>query len=240
MTAVAVPSTRRRTPRWIHDAGTDAAIAFSWVPFAIAAFLASGRGDATQVLMSATLLFSFTHQPLTLALVYGDAEQFAVRRRIFTWSPLVFAVAVFVTFNVSFVTLAIVGGLWNAVHTLFQRYGIVQIYGRKVGESDGRLERALLLSWLIGAAVFAAADTATPDRIVEAGLAGHNRDALEVLTDLRPVALVLLPIAGVVAGWLTVEWVRRELRAGADANPAKQLYVASTAAVFVVMLVSPI
>ena len=97
-----------------------------------------------------------------------------------------------------------------------------------------------MLSWLIGVAVVAAADRATPDRIVEAGLGGHNRDALEVLTDLRPGALVLLPFVGVAAIGLTAAWVRREMLAGTAANPAKQLYVLSTAVLFGVMLVSPI
>ena len=131
-------ATERLQPRWIHGALTDSVLALCWVPFAIVALAFDGRPDATKALMSAVLLFSFTHQPLTLALVYGDRERFALRRRIFTWSPLVFAVAVLVTLEVSFVLLAIVGGLWNAVHTLLQRYGIVRIYGRKVGQSDGR------------------------------------------------------------------------------------------------------
>jgi hypothetical protein len=240
MTAVAAPSLPLTRARWIHSASTDIVIALAWVPFALAALVLRGNGDAVAALMSATLLFSFTHQPLTLALVYGDADQFALRRRIFTWSPLVFAVLVYATLNVSLVTLAIVGGLWNAVHTLFQRYGLIRIYGRKVGENDGRLERALLLSWLIGVAVVAAADPATPDRIIEAGLGGHNRDVLEVLTDLRPGALVLLPFVAAAAIGLTVAWVRREMRAGATANPAKQVYMLSTAVLFGVMLVAPI
>jgi hypothetical protein len=240
MTTVAAPSLPLRQARWIHSASTDLVIALAWVPFVLAALALQGNADAVALLMSATLLFSFTHQPLTLALVYGDADQFALRRRIFTWSPLVFAVLVYATLNVSLVILAIVGGLWNAVHTLFQRYGLIRIYGRKVGENDGRLERALLVSWLIGVAVVAAADQATPGRIIEAGLAGHNRDALEVLTDLRTGALVLLPFVAVAAIGLTVAWVRREMRAGEAANPAKQVYMSSTAVLFGVMLVSPI
>jgi len=223
---------------WIHRAPTDIIIAFAWVPFAVVAMAL--EGDAVAWLMSVTLLFSFTHQPLTLALVYGDADQFAIRRRIFTWSPLVFAVAIYVTINVSFLVLAIVGGAWNAIHTLFQRYGLIRIYGRKVGENDGRLERALLLSWLFGVLVVGAANSATPDRIIDSGLGGHNRDALEVLADLQPIARLLVPLAALVAGTLTVLWVRRELAAGAAANPAKHLYVVSTGALFLLMLINPI
>lgn len=240
MTTISVEAPALPRVRWIHSAPTDLVIAFAWVPFAAAAVALAGNGDAVAGLMSATLLFSFTHQPLTLALVYGDADQFAIRRRIFTWSPLVFALAVYITLNVSFVTLAIVGGLWNAVHTLFQRYGLIRIYGRKAGENDGRLERALLLSWLIAAAVVAGANSSTPDRIIESGLGGHNREALEVLADLRPGAVVLLPVVVLAAVALSVAWVRREIQAGPAANPAKHVYVLSTAVLFGVMIVSPI
>ena len=242
MAAVVAVTSAQRQPRtrWIHGFATDSVLAFCWVPFGVAAVLWTGNVSVTRSLMSGALILSFTHQPLTLPLVYGDREQFELRRRIFMWSPIVFTVAVYVTLNVSLTLLAIVGGLWNAIHTLFQRYGITRIYGRKAGQWDGRLERALLLSWLAGALVWAAADTRTPDRIVEAGLAGHNRDALEILADLRPVALVLTVPATVVALTLAAVWLRREIEAGPDANPAKHLYVGSTAALFVLLVIHPI
>ncbi len=237
---VTATAPRRATPRWIHGAATDTVMALCWVPFGLAALHWSGNAWATQVLMSGVLLLSFTHQPLTLALVYGDREQFELRRRVFTWSPVVFVVVVYVALNVSLTMLAIVGGLWNALHTLFQRYGITRIYGRKVGQHDGRLERAMLLSWLIGAMVWAAADSRTPGRILDAGLVGHNRDALEILADLRPLAVVLTVPTVAVAATLTAVWVRGELAAGLAANPAKHLYVGSTAALFVLLVVHPL
>ncbi len=241
MAAVVTPAAvQRASPRWIHGLATDAAMALCWVPFGLAALYWSANPSATRLLMSVVLLLSFTHQPLTLALVYGDREQFELRRRIFTWSPVVFAAAIYLALNVSLVLVAIVGGLWNAVHTLFQRYGITRIYGRKVGQTDGRLERALLLSWLVGALVWAAADSRTPGRIIEAGLHGHNRDALAILADLRPVAVVLVAPVVTVAAILTAAWVLSELSAGPAANPAKHLYVGSTAALFVLLVVHPI
>ena len=89
--------------------------------------------------MSAKLLLSYSHQPLTVALVYGDKRNFDLRRRIFTWSPLLFVVAVLVTRHVSLTTLAVVAAVWNAEHTLMQRYGITRIYGaRPVTEGTSR------------------------------------------------------------------------------------------------------
>ena len=40
-------------------------------------------------------------------------------------------------------------GLWNAEHTLMQRYGVMRIYGRKAGDDHGRLEKPMLIVWLI-------------------------------------------------------------------------------------------
>ena len=49
-----------------------------------------------------------------------------------------------------------VAGLWNAEHTLMQRYGVVRIYGRKAGEGGRSDEKPLLFSWLVFAFVFGA------------------------------------------------------------------------------------
>jgi hypothetical protein len=225
---------------WIHSAGRDLSLACAWMPFALVAWRLQGDAGALQSWMAAVFLLSFSHQPLTMALVYGDRSQFDLARRIFTWSPLVFAGAVLLAWNVSFVTLAIVGGLWNAEHTLMQRYGIVRIYGRKAGEDDGRLERALLFSLLALALVWVGADTATPARADLLGLGGANRAGVGVLTDLRPLATALLLPTGVVAGGLLVSWVRRERSRGAAANPAKHLYLGSTLLLFAVILLNPI
>lgn len=43
-----------------------------------------------------------------------------------------------------------------------------------------------------------------------------------------------------VAGHRTVGWLWREAHRGADANPAKRFYLATTAALFVLILVNPI
>src|SRR5439155_512289 len=82
--------------------------------FALAAHQLEAAPRALNWLVGATLLLSFSHQPLTLALVYGDPSQFALRRRLFTWSPLVFAAVIAVGVHVSLAAVAIVAGLWNA------------------------------------------------------------------------------------------------------------------------------
>jgi hypothetical protein len=123
-----------------------------------------------------------------------------------------------------------------------QRFGITRIYGRKKGQSEGGLERWMLVSWLALALVWVAADASTEGRIEGLKLGDVNADGLHILADLRPIAtLLLLPVLLVVLA-LAATWVRAETRrwrVGA-ANPAKHLYVASTAALFVWILVDPI
>jgi hypothetical protein len=226
--------------RWIHNARTDIGIALCWVPFAVAAHVLETHHSALNALVGGVFLLSFSHQPLTMALVYGDPEQFALRRRLFTWSPLVFVVTIVVALRFSTAGLAIVAGLWNAEHTLMQRYGLTRIYGRKAGDDHGPLEKAMLLSWLSLALVWVAVDSRTAGFLGRIDLGTVNHDALSILASLRPMGLVLLGPVALAASGLAVAWVQAERRRGDGANPAKHIYVASTAILFAVILVDPI
>ncbi|HSP28767.1 MAG TPA: hypothetical protein VLN74_09480, partial [Ilumatobacteraceae bacterium] len=148
--ALAAPLESSPSPARLHPGRgvADTALALCWIPFAAAGWVLRGDPNGTAWLVSATLLISFAHQPLTLALVYGDKRNFALRRRTFTWSPLLFAGAVLATQHISLTALAVVAGLWNAEHTLMQSYGIMRIHGRNAGEQDARFDKALLFSWL--------------------------------------------------------------------------------------------
>jgi hypothetical protein len=232
----ALPPTRQCPSRVL----VDAALALCWVPFAAAGWLCRSDPSSSAWLVSATLLISFAHQPLTLALVYGDKRNFDLRRRTFLWSPVVLAGAVLATRHVSLTALAVVAGLWNAEHTLMQRYGIMRIHGRKSGQQEAPLDRALLFSWLALALVWIAADGRTPDHIAQTGLRGKNRRGLEVLTDLQPGARVLLPLAAVAAAVLTVRWLRDDARRGGSRTGSKRFYTASTAALFLTILIDPV
>ncbi len=239
MSATAVPTLASRA-RWIHRPSVDLALGFAWVPFVLAALALRSDPSRIQALAAATLLFSLAHQPLTLGLVYGDPAQFALKKRLFIVSPFVFVGALIVGLQISFVLVAVIAGLWNAEHTLMQRYGLTRIYGRKGGDDHGGLEKAMLVSWLVGVLVFAAADTRTPAALKSLGLGARNREGVEQLITLRPVALVALPIMAVVVLVLTARWWRAEQALGERSNPAKHLYVGSTAVLFVVMLVDPV
>ena len=235
--------TRRARSSWIRGPWADLAVAWCWIPFAAFAHVLQGRdGNGVAVLFGAVLLFSFTHQPLTLALVYGNRERFRIHRSVFSWSPLVFLMAALVGTRVSFALVAVVAGLWNAEHTLMQRFGVTRIYGRKGGDDHGTLERWMLLSWLALALVWGSADSRTPRLLERAGLGGVNGAGVDLLVRFStPARLVLGPLTLAVSV-LAVRWVgaqRRSWLAG-TANPAKWAYVGATAVLFAVMLVDPI
>jgi hypothetical protein len=228
-------------PRTASNRGlVDGVLALCWVPFAGAGWLVRNDANDTAWLVSATLLISFAHQPLTLALVYGDQRNFDLRRRTFTWSPVVFAGAVLATQHINLTVLAVVAGLWNAEHTLMQRYGIMRIHGRKAGQQHAPLDKALLFSWLGLAVVWIAADGRTPGHIAQTGLSGKNRRGLDQLAELQTIARFLLPLAAIAAATLTVRWLRDESRLGGNASRAKRVYTAATAALFLTILVHPV
>jgi hypothetical protein len=233
-------SSSRARARWIHRGAIDLALALCWVPFAVAGHALESHGALLTTFVSGVFVLSFAHQPLTLALVYGDREQFALRRAVFGVSPFVFLLAVVAVLHLSVLALAIVAGLWNAEHTLMQRYGVTRIYGRKAGQQEGGLERLLLFSWLAVAVVRVASDPATPARLRLLELGGTNEIAVRTLTRFHSAAGLLLVPVVVIAAIVAAAYVVSERRRGARANPAKWLYVGSTAALFAVILVDPI
>ena len=224
--------------RWICNPTSDVLMALSWIPFSAAAFLARHIDGAAELLMVYVFLFSFTHQPLTLVLVYGDRFRFAQRPQLFRWSPLVFGLAIVLCMLYSPILLALAAGLWNAEHTLMQRYGITRIYGRKVGQQHSGVELYMLFSWLILALVWAAADPTTLDKVNALGIGGINLKSFALLTSLRPMAELALPAVMLAAGVLMFMWLREETRR--QANRAKHLYLVSMLALFALMLIDPI
>lgn len=216
----------------------DILMTFSWVPFSLLALGCLDKPDALKSLMFSVFMFSFMHQPLSLLLVYGDHERFELRRRLFIWSPVFFALAIYFALNFSPLLLALLAGAWNVEHTLMQRYGITRIYGRMVGQAKGGIELTLYFSWLLLAAAWAAADPMTIDRVASLGIRGANLSAFEALAKWRPVAETMLVPLIMSSLILTARWLFEESRR--PKNRAKQLYVASTLGLFAIMLLNPI
>jgi hypothetical protein len=229
-----------RRAQWIHGPVSDTALAFAWLPLALVAHAVSSTPATLRTLVGLIFLLSFAHQPLTLALVYGDRVQLEARRRLYLVAPVVLCFAVVAGLYVSLTTVAVVAGLWTAEHTLMQRYGLTRIYGRKAGDDNGRLEKRMIISWLVLAMVFVTAFVDLERLVARIGMGGTNARGVHLLAEFRPVARwLLLPIVIAVVT-LIAQWWRAERALAVSANPAKHVYLAATAALIAVVLIDPI
>jgi hypothetical protein len=232
-----------RRPAWIYGRGTDLFIAWCWVPiWLVGHALSAGHGahddDLLRRALAATFLLSFLHQPLTLGLVYGDARQFNQRRRLFVWAPVVTIAVVWLAVASHLWVVIPIAAVWNTVHTLQQRYGLSRIYARKSGYGSAFLDRSVLYAWMVCALLVVAANADTTRLVRRIGLDQVNAGGIRLLTDARPVALLLLVPAGLWALAVTVALVRQEAGSAAP-NRAKWGYQTSSLLLIASLAVDP-
>jgi len=237
------PPTRRAQgppPRtaWLRSPSHDVAMALLWLPFVVATLAVADDPDRLRWLVSATLLFSFAHQPLTLWLVYGDAAQRRARPRLVLLAPFVALLAVSIGTSIRPDVVALIAGVWNVAHTLRQRYGVSRLYGRLAG-IDCSGDNRLLWSWLGVAVVAALAGTNLGEAARRAGIGSRNTAAIDALAAADVLGSILLLAALAVAVVVTAAWVRTERRRPLHSR-ARFIYLASTAALFVVLAIEPI
>lgn len=223
---------------WLQGPVADIAMAFVWVPFAVAAHLAANAPGQLRWLVATTLLFSFAHQPLSLWLVYGDERQREAYRALFKWAPVVVVAAVAAGTAVQPAVVALAAGAWNLAHTLRQRYGLSRLYGRRSGVDCGADNR-LLWAWLVAAVVIAVAGTDLAALTRQLALDARTATAVDALASARAVAISLVPVAGAVALVLTARSVRAERHREVHSLP-RLVYLGSTAMLLVVLAVEPV
>jgi hypothetical protein len=164
----------------------------------------------------------------------------AARRRLYVIGPFVALGAVLFGLWISLTVVAVIAGLWNAQHTLMQRYGLLRIYGRKAGDDHGSIEKPLMFALLGLAMVAVAADPRTPDLTKRVRLGQTNDRGVEIMQSFAPAARwALLPVIGLVV-WLIVRWVRAERSLGEQANRAKWNYMAATIGLIAAICIDPL
>jgi hypothetical protein len=225
---------------WVHGPLADTLLGWCWLPISLAVLAVESNLDTVHRIVGVVFLISFAHQPLTLGLVYGDPLQRSAHRRVYLWAPLVAAVAIILGFNVGVGVVALMAGLWNAEHTLMQRYGVLRIYGRKAGDQHGRVEKAMLVVWLVAALAFLAAFVDLDRMVHRIGFGGTNQRAVRMLMPLHGIATAVFVVAVVVGVGLAVQWFRAERVLGATASRPKHLYVLSTLGLVVMVMINPI
>jgi len=224
---------------WLHGPVLDALLGWCFLPIAVVVHFTEPHLNTVQALVGVIFLVSFAHQPLTLGLVYGDPVQRAAHRRLYTWAPLCAAALIMLGLSISLSLVAVLAGLWNAEHTLMQRYGVLRIYGRKAGDDHGRLEKPMFIVWLVTAVAFIGAYVDLDDLVLKLGLDANNSRGVHALDHVHGLAVGLFWVGAVASVVLTVRWWRAE-RAFGQASPAKHLYALGTLALVVAVMVDPI
>lgn len=237
-TTVGRPASAERS-LWLHGPVLDALLGWCFVPVAIVVHFAEPHLSTVQALVGVIFLISFAHQPLTLGLVYGDPVQRAAHRRLYTWAPLCAVALITLGLSVSLSLVAVMAGLWNAEHTLMQRYGVLRIYGRKAGDDNGRLEKPMFIVWLVTGLAYIGAFVDIDRLVLKLGLDDNNRRSLHFLDRVHPLAVTLFWIGAVASVVMAVRWWRAE-RALGQASPAKHLYALGTLGMVVLVMVDPI
>ena len=226
---------------WVHGALSDVVLGWCWLPIAIFVHSIESSVTRTQATMVVIFLISFAHQPLTLGLVYGDRQQMSAHRRLYTWAPLATVVLVAIGVNVSLTLVGLIAGLWNAEHTLMQRYGVLRIYGRKAGDDHGRIEKPMLVLWLVTALLYMGAFVDLPRMAARLGIDQTNTRSVNLLGAVSGIAAALFWAAAAASVMLGFIWVRAELRSPASsAQLAKTIYAAGTLGLVVAVMVDPI
>jgi hypothetical protein len=239
---VLVATGQRETTRrlWVHGPITDIALGFCWLPIAVAVHFAEPHLTTVQGIMGVIFLISFAHQPLTLGLVYGDPAQRNAHRSLYRWAPWVAFALILIGLNVSLTLVALMAGLWNAEHTLMQRYGVMRIYGRKAGDDHGRIEKPMLIIWLIAGIAYIGGYVDLQNLARKLGVGATNTRSLDLLDGLSKVAQALFWVAALCGLVMAVRWCKAERHLGPSASTPKHWYALGTAGLIVAVMIDPI
>lgn len=225
---------------WVHGPVADIALGWCWLPIALLVHASEPHVSTVHTIMGGIFLVSFAHQPLTLGLVYGDPAQRSAHRTLYRWAPWVAFGLIILGLNVSLSTVALMAGLWNAEHTLMQRYGVMRIYGRKAGDDHGRIEKPMLIIWLIAGIAYIGGFVDLQRLVRKLGFGGTNARSVRLLGDLSSVARVLFWVAAAAGVYFAVQWLRAERRLGSAASRPKHWYALGTGGLVVAVMLDPI
>jgi tetratricopeptide (TPR) repeat protein len=152
------------------------------------------------LLASLILLTATGHYFATFARAYGDRELFQRFRTRFLLTPVVLLVtfiAMFASGNGPSLVLVTTG--WAFWHWLAQAFGFARIYDIKVGSFGrwtSRLDKALVISWFVGAVVLTDGATAEFASVVlQAGLPLPNAAQFDVVQIVVVAAMVVAGVA---------------------------------------------
>lgn len=131
---------------WIKNPLSDSVyFSFGWIVVFLALVLFQSHIGLIIVIV---LLFNYVHRHYTMALVYGQKEEFDKRKQVYIYLPIIAIIvtALSVYFKV-FPYLLTLSVLWTMYHSVAQKYGFTRIYSRKAGYGKGWIDKGILYSW---------------------------------------------------------------------------------------------
>lgn len=131
---------------WIKNPLSDSVyFSFGWIVVFLALVLFQSHMGLIIVIV---LLFNYVHRHYTMALVYGQKEEFDRRKQVYIYLPIIAIIvtALSVYFKV-FPYLLTLSVLWTMYHSVAQKYGFTRIYSRKAGYGKGWIDKGILYSW---------------------------------------------------------------------------------------------
>jgi hypothetical protein len=116
----------------------------------------------------------------------------------------------------------------------------MRIYGRKVGDDHGRIEKPMLIIWLVAGLAYIGGYVDLQRLVHKLGFGGTNARSVGLLGNLAPIARGVFWIAAVAGLVFVARWWRAEKRLGVAASRPKHWYALGTAGLIVAVMVDPI
>jgi hypothetical protein len=121
-----------------------------------------------------------------------------------------------------------------------QRYGVMRIYGRKAGDDHGRIEKPMLIVWLVAGIAYIGGYVDLQRMVRKLGFGGTNARSVGLLGDLTSVARVVFWVAAIAGVAFVVRWWKAERSLGPAASRPKHWYALGTAGLVVAVMLDPI
>jgi len=223
MTTLAIPN-----KFWIKNPLTDSIyFSFGWIVAFLSLLLLE---QYTGIIIVLVLLINYVHRHYTMALVYGQREEFEKRKQFYIYVPIIAIVvtALSIYFKV-FPYLLTVSVLWTMYHSVAQKYGFTRIYSRKAGYGKGWIDKGILYSWFFY--LFFAMLIYEQSILLkyQAGrvIVGHLQPYINYITFISYALLVISII-------FTLIYIYEEIRNRKTISIPKNLFVVSTLCIYAI------
>ncbi|MAT39332.1 MAG: hypothetical protein CL946_06985 [Ectothiorhodospiraceae bacterium] len=206
---------------WIQNPRFDLTyFTFGWIIVFLAFMSLPNYSNALIIIV---LLFNFVHRHLTMALVYGQKEEFVKRKMSYILMPVAFAVITVISILAGvFKLLLAISVAWTMYHVIAQKYGFTRIYSRKAGYGKAWIDKGIIYSWVVYL-IFALAEKNRG--VLEQYQAGQT--ILNAVGEYLPILTLVSYAALAVAVYFTVVYAYEEFKNRDKISLPKNLFVLS-------------